>query len=86
MILTLTKRNRLLKTTPSPSGSGELGTSPFASLTTTPLFFWMLHSHVSDKTQLSGSIRCARSTQIGFQSTFHIPRTLGAMRDEKKMR
>ena len=34
----LTIRKRLLKTTPSPcGGSGELETSPFASLTTTPL-------------------------------------------------
>ena len=33
----LTRRKRLLKTTPSPGGSGELETSPFASLTTTPL-------------------------------------------------
>jgi len=35
--LPLNIRERLLKTTPSPDGSGEFETSPFASLTSTPL-------------------------------------------------
>jgi len=76
------KEKRLLKTAPSPGGSGELGTSPFASLTTTTL-----RSH-------STSFRSGRIT-CGYEApgvaplppklpsaTSHIRETLSAIADQ----